>query len=108
MKRLVDFLINKGFEEITIIADASLKHRLEDKQLLPELEKIVSYIESPAERAADNFLISTVKAEHCLFVSNDTFRDWKLRDAWVAQNIDYYRLSFIIKDNEIVMPDLED
>lgn len=107
MMLLVDFLIKKGFEEITIIADASLKHKLEDKQDLPNLEKKVTYLESPAERAADNFLISTVKSSHCLFVSNDTYRDWKLRDPWTAQNIDYYRLSFMVKENEIIMPDLE-
>jgi len=40
-------------------------------------------------------------------VSNDNFREWKIQDPWAAENVDFYRLSFIIKGNEVLMPDLK-
>jgi len=105
--KVVNELKKKGFVEITVIADASLKHRLVDKDKLPELKKICEYMEAPAENPADIFIIQYVKRAHCLLVSNDTFRDWKHMDSWVADNIDYYRLSFMIKGDTVLLPDLE-
>jgi hypothetical protein len=105
--RLTEELKRLGFGHITVIADASLKHRLEDKEQLPALQNEVSYIEAPAETSADIFMIEWVKKERCLLVSNDTFRDWKLKDSWVARYIDFYRLSFIIKDSTVIIPHFE-
>ncbi|QQS31519.1 MAG: hypothetical protein IPM47_18015 [Sphingobacteriales bacterium] len=47
------------------------------------------------------------KKEHCLLISNDVFRDWKLLDPWIALNIDYYRISFMIKEDTVLLPDLD-
>ncbi len=105
--RLVSYLRKKQFTDISIISDASLRHKLEDGDRLPELKELAEYLESPRETSADAFLIKNVKQSHCLLVSNDTFRQWKISDQWVAENIDYYRLSFLIKDNEVLMPDLK-
>lgn len=104
---MVVFLKHKGFTDIKVINDASLRHRVSDKNNLPELKKMAECIEAPAENPADIFIIHHVKRNHCLLVSNDTFREWKTRDSWVAENIDYYRLSFLINGNEVLMPDLE-
>ena len=104
---LATFLRKKGFEDISVFADASLRHKLEDKENLERLKNMCSYQEVPAETVADIFIIQYVKSKHCLVVSNDTFRDWKIHDPWVAENIDYYRLSFMIKNNEVLMPDLD-
>ncbi len=101
------FLKQKGFAEITVINDAALRHRLTDQDRLPQLKKMVEYIESPAETPADVFIIRYVKRNHCLLVSNDTYREWKISDPWVAENIDFYRLSFLIKDEQVLMPDLD-
>ncbi|RYF87123.1 MAG: hypothetical protein EON98_01545 [Chitinophagaceae bacterium] len=105
--RLTEELKRLGFHQITIIADASLKYRLEDKEQLSALQKEVTYIEAPAETSADVFMIEWVKKERCLLVSNDTFRDWKLKDVWVAKYIDFYRLSFIMKDKTVIIPHFE-
>ncbi|MDI9363428.1 MAG: hypothetical protein QM541_00655 [Flavobacterium sp.] len=104
---MVDFLKRKGFSEIIIIVDASLKKKLKDPEKLAELMATTEYLVAPVENPADLFIIEYVKAKHCLLVSNDAFREWKYKDPWVAENIDYYRLSFIIKSNEIIMPDLK-
>lgn len=105
--KLVTFLRQKHFTDISIISDASLKHKLEDHNRLTELKDLAEYLEAPRETSADAFLIKHVKQNHCLLVSNDTFRSWKVNDPWVAENIDYYRLSFLIKDDEVLMPDLK-
>ena len=105
--RLVKELRNRGFNDISIIADASLRHRIEDKDKLNELKKMVEYQEAPAENPADIFIIQYVKQEHCLLVSNDLFRKWKKLDPWVAQNIDYYRIAFMIKEDMVLLPDLD-
>jgi len=105
--KMVDFLKGHGFEKISVLADASLRYRLNDPEKLKQLEDKVDYRIAPAETTADVFIINYVKNKHCLLVSNDTFKDWKNQDPWVANNIDFYRLSFMIKENEILMPDLK-
>lgn len=107
MIKLVNKLISRGFTEIIIIADASLRHRLIDKERMEELENICEYRIAPAETPADVFLIEFIKIEGCLLVSNDTFREWKLKDKWVAENIDYYKMAFMIEGDNVLMPDLD-
>ncbi|MCG3167933.1 MAG: hypothetical protein POELPBGB_03733 [Bacteroidia bacterium] len=100
-------LQKRGFTDISVIADAALRHRLEDKDKLGELKKLVDYLEAPAETQADMFILQYVKMQHCLLVSNDLFRDWKNIDPWVAHNIDYYRIAFLIKEDAVLLPDLD-
>ena len=68
---------------------------------------IMKESDKPAEKAADIFIIEYVKQNHCLLVSNDTYREWKNHDPWVAQNIDFYRLTFMINDGLVILPDFE-
>lgn len=103
---VVDALKKLGIADITIIADASLRHRFTDSELLPELDLACNYLESPAETAADVFLIEMVKNEHCLLLTNDTFRDWKIQDVWTAENIDFYRIAFLIEGKNVLLPGL--
>jgi hypothetical protein len=107
MIKVVNKLIGKGFTAITIIADASLRHKLTDMERMEELESLCEYRMAPAETAADVFLIEFVKMEGCLLVTNDTFREWKLKDKWVAGNIDYYKMAFMIEGDNVLMPDLD-
>lgn len=104
--KVVLFLKQKGFTEITVMTDASLRHRVADADNLNQLKSLAEYLEAPKETQADIFIISHVKKNHCQLVSNDNFRDWKLKDSWVAQYIDFYRLTFMIKGDEVIMPDL--
>ncbi len=104
---MVKFLTAKGFPDIHVFTDAASKHRLTDIEHLPELQKLSKFSYTPAETPADLFLITYVKQNHCLLVSNDKFRDWKIQDPWVATNIDYYKMTFMIEDDKVLMPDLE-
>ena len=104
---MIEFLKEKGFTDVIVIADASLRHKVEDNHVLERVKKMCTYLESPRETTADIFLLQYVKINHCLLVSNDTFREWKVQDPWAAENVDFYRLSFIIKGKEVLMPDLK-
>lgn len=104
---MVKFLKKKGFTDIVVIADASLRHKVADKEKLEELEKETTYFVAPAETSADTFLLSMVKSKHCLLISNDTFREYKIKDSWLAANIDYFRLTFMITPEGVIMPELE-
>jgi hypothetical protein len=104
---MVKFLKQKGFQEIIVISDASLRHKVIDYEKIEALEKIATHLVAPAGTAADVYLISYVKENYCLLVSNDTFKQYKLTDAWTALNIDFYRLTFMIKDKSVFMPDLK-
>ena len=95
------------YKEITIIADASLRHRVDDEQVLKMIEKDAVYLESPSNTTADEFLISKIKKEKGYLITNDTFKDWKLKDPWVAQYIDEMRVPFMITGEKVSIPILE-
>ncbi len=95
------------FEDVQVISDASLQHRVKDKELIAELKKICKYSESPPNEPADIHLINKVKRHHCLLITNDNFRDWKLRDQWIEDNIDYYSLRFVLNGDVVMLPFME-
>lgn len=104
---MVKFLKKKGFIDVVIVADASLRHKVIDKENFEKLEQEATYFVAPAETTADTFLLSMVKSKHSLLVSNDTFRQYKMIDPWLAANIDYFKLTFLITNDGVVMPELE-
>lgn len=103
IKDLADELIKMRFMEIRVIADASLRHKLEDKEKLDDLKKVVKYMEAPANTTADEFLLECLKKEKCYLVSNDTYKDWKVKDAWVAENVDGLRIPFMIDNGKVTL-----
>lgn len=107
IKIVVDELISKGFKDITAIADASIKHHSKDLKILDKLRKRISYREVPAHTDADEFLIDNAKKDKCLIVSNDTFSDWKIKDKWIAFNIDYIRIPFMITNERVKLVGIE-
>ncbi len=106
--KLVVFALKRYlFNDITVIADASLKHKAKDINILNELKKIVNYHEVPFLTSADDFLIQSAKTEKCLIVSNDGFSDWKKKDRWIANNIDDIRQPFMITNEKVMFAGLE-
>jgi len=107
IKDLAEALIKMRYIEIRVIADASLRHKLEDKESLDDLKKIVKYMEAPANTTADEFLLETLKKDKCYLISNDTFRDWKIKDTWVAENIDELRIPFMIDNGKVTLSGID-
>lgn len=108
LKLMVQHLHNKGFKNIHIITDASLKHKIDDLKALEEFAEANDYYQSAPNTSADVDVINYVKRFNCLMVSNDRFREWKVSDPWIEDNIDYYRLTFNIEGNKVLMKGLGD
>ncbi len=107
IKLVAEELIKLRFKEIRVIADASLRHKLEDKNNLDDLKKIVKYMESPANTSADEFLLESLKKDKCYIISNDTYREWKIKDVWVAENIDQLRIPFMIDSGKVTLSGID-
>ena len=82
---LADALNKLRYKEIIVIADASLRNQVTDSRLLDNLKKKVKYLEAPAKTTADEFLIENARKSNCYIISNDTFRDWKQSNKWIAE-----------------------
>lgn len=95
---VIKALNTQRFNNVVVIADASLKHRVSDANNLKNIESICTYLEAPAGTTADEFLISNARKENGFIVTNDMFRDWKLKDKWVAEHIDNLRIPFLIQN----------
>lgn len=107
IKAVAEELVKLRYKEIRVIADASLKHKLEDKNDLDDLKKLVKYMESPANTSADEFLLEILKKDKCYIISNDTFREWKIKDVWVAENIDKLRIPFMIDAGKVTLSGID-
>lgn len=100
------------FENIIVLVDASLRHQLKSpglvKQLINKLKMHYECHESPSKRTADEFLISTVKKEKCLVVTNDEFKDWKKTDKWITDNYENIRVPFrILGENNVILSGID-
>jgi hypothetical protein len=95
---VVRALKEERFPNVVVIADASLRHKVNDLRFMKQLEGFCSYLEAPAGSAADEFLIKQARRDNGFIVTNDTFRDWKPKDPWVAQHIDEIRIPFMIQN----------
>ncbi len=109
IKIVVDELIKQRFEEIIVIGDPGLKRRSSDVAILTRMinDKQIIYHEAPSLTEADEFFIKKAKADKCYIVSNDTFRDWKVKDPWIAENIDRIRIPFMIDGNKATLSGIE-
>ncbi len=107
LQRMVDDLHRRGFKDLKVIVDASLRHKIDDPAALEQFATTVNYLEVTAGISADLVVIAYVKRQNCLMVSNDLFREWKLVDPWIADNIDYYRLTFNITDKKVILPEFD-
>lgn len=107
LQRMIDDLKRRGFSDIKVIVDASLKHKIDDPNALEAFANSVDYFESPPATSADLYVIRYVKQHNCLMVSNDLFREWKVLDPWIGDNIDYYRLTFRITERRVILPEFD-
>ena len=54
------------------------------------------------------FLLQVVTLRfYCHIISNDTFNDWKMKDSWIAENIDRIRIPFMIEGDKVTFSGIE-
>ena len=69
-----DKLVEEGFEPI-IMADAALRHQIDDRQTYERLVDEGTIRQAPAGTDADYFILSFARELGAQIVSNDRFRD---------------------------------
>ncbi len=90
--------LEAGKHEFLILADASLRHSIDQKEQYLKLveDKIIE--EVPVGTVADHFILETAEQENAKILSNDKFRDF----ADEFHNIQQKRISFTITGGRLV------
>jgi len=87
-----------------MIADASMRHNVDDADLYEELVDDGIVIQSPAGIKADEYILEIAKVEKCKFLTNDKFEEyWKeFGKDWIFNNrltCLFFNGKFIIRNN---------
>ena len=89
--------LEEGEHEFVIIADASLRHDIDDKEKFLKLLESDNVEEVPAGNDADHFILEIATAEKAKVLSNDKFRDY----AAEFKNVSSMRIPFIIDNGRL-------
>ncbi len=91
--------LEESGDEFVIIADASLRHEIDDKEKFEELLNNDNVEEVPAGNDADHFILEIAEKENAKVLSNDKFRDY----ADEFRNVALMRIPFTIENNRLAI-----
>jgi Zc3h12a-like Ribonuclease domain. len=89
--------LEESEDEFVIIADASLRHDIDDKETYLKLLESENVEEVPAGNDADHFILDIATREKAKILSNDKFRDY----AAEFRNIASMRIPFVIEKGRL-------
>ena len=89
--------LEESEDEFVIIADASLRHDIDDKEKFEKLLESDNVEEVPAGNDADHFILEIATSEKAKILSNDKFRDY----AAEFRNIASMRIPFVIDNGRL-------
>ncbi|MDO5823076.1 Zc3h12a-like ribonuclease [Methanobrevibacter sp.] len=89
--------LEEGEDEFVIIADASLRHDIDDKDKFLKLLENENVEEVPAGNDADHFILGIAVREKAKILSNDKFRDY----AAEFKNIPTMVIPFVIDNDRL-------
>ena len=87
--------------EALILVDASLKYDIDDQQQLETLIRSQQVRQVPAGTDADFFIIQLAEQLDARIVTNDRYKDYADRYAWIPER----RLPYMIVKGEVVLYD---
>lgn len=93
-----DELVEEGFDPI-LIADAALRHQIDDKGGYERLVESGELQQAPAGTDADYFVLKLAKDLDALVVSNDRFRD----GGKLAEEAKSRQIRFMVVAGEVVL-----
>ena len=91
--------LEESEDEFVIIADASLRHDIDDKEKFAKLLESDNVEEVPAGNDADHFILEIATREKAKILSNDKFRDY----AAEFRNIASMRIQLIIDNGRLTL-----
>ena len=93
-----DKLRDEGLEPI-IVADAALRHQIDDPERYEQMIESGQVRQAPAGTDADYFILSFARELNASIVSNDRFRDRMKQFADVRERV----IRFMIVQDEVVL-----
>jgi Zc3h12a-like Ribonuclease NYN domain len=96
LMKAIEALEKLGYEPFPI-ADASLRHEIDEKEKFNELLDNGKVQQVPSGTTADHFILNIAEEEDCKILSNDNFREYK--DEF--QDINNRRIPFNFKEDKI-------
>ncbi|MDR2830129.1 MAG: Zc3h12a-like ribonuclease [Methanobrevibacter sp.] len=91
--------LEERYDDIIIIADASLKHNIDDKERYVELVENNIIEEVEAGSHADHIILNLAEKEHAKILSNDHFREFTNE----FHDINHMRIPFSFENDKIVL-----
>ncbi len=87
IKKVGDVARSKGFIP-KMIADASMRHHVDNLELYEELIEKKIITQAPAASEADEYVLEYAKSEHCKFLANDKYKKYwgEFGKDWIFQN----------------------
>ena len=101
IRLIVQKLSGLGVNEIDVLCDASLRLEVEDEDEFDELLKKKIIKQVPSKTDADEFIINYAKKFKARILTNDTFKDWALKDKWVSDHANELSIRFMIIKDEV-------
>ncbi len=101
---MIKTLEDRGFK-VFAVADASLRHKVDDPAKLERLVTSGKVAQVPPGTPADYFILSIAEAEHAIVVSNDVFKEWRELFPWVKDKNRVVR--YLIENDRVYLyPDV--
>jgi len=103
--RFLTELKNQFPIKFEIIVDASLRHDIDQFKALEDSINEGKIVQCPKGMKADDFMLDFLKknSKNTLVITNDNFDDYEIDDS-LKDSI----LKFVIMNNQVVIPELED
>ncbi len=100
---VTEYLEKQAFnrENIWIVADKSLQHKVKDKDIFQTLKQSKNFHEAPAKTEADEFIIKYAEQENALIITNDQLADHCTLNDWLKQHINRIRVPFMIINEKV-------
>lgn len=90
-------LLQKRHFKPIVIADAALRHDVDDPQQFESLVDKQTIRQAPAGVRADYFVLRTAEEEEGVVVSNDTYREFRDSFGWIEER----RVPFMIVEGKV-------
>lgn len=91
--------LEESGDEFVIISDASLRHKIDDKETFEKLLESDNVEEVPSGNDADHFILDIATKENAKILSNDKFRDY----ADEFRNIKSMVIPFTIENDRLTL-----
>ena len=100
IQKVSDAVVSKGYTS-RMIADASMRHRVDDDDIYAEMIEDKIIIQAPSAVKADEYILEVARVENCKFLTNDRFEEYwdEFGKDWIFN----HRLTCLFFDGKFII-----